>query len=58
MSFNTAPEFCDVQIARVDRVSMFRDSYCHVSIYGYSNKIVVREGVGTPPFARLASFVE
>jgi hypothetical protein len=39
-------------------VSMFRDSYCHVSIYGYSDKIVVREGVGTPPFARLASFVE
>ena len=37
-------------------VSMFRDSYCHVSIYGYSDNIVMREGVGTPPFARLASF--
>jgi len=36
-------------------VSLFRDSYCHVSIYGYSDKIVVREGVGTSPFARLAS---
>ena len=37
-------------------VSMFRDSYGHVSIYGYSDNIVMREGVGTTPFARLAVF--
>ena len=44
------------KIARLDRVSTFRDSYAHVSIYGYSDMIVVREGVGTPAFASLAIF--
>ena len=57
MSFNTAQGFLRCPRSRdLTAVSTFRDSYAHVSIYGYSDMIVVREGVGTPAFARLAIF--